>query len=149
MCSGTGWDKETDVNGGDVTEAQFTLVKVCFKQLKWYFTLTHNQNIYLECLLKYKHHGLKEEAVTSPVLSVLHLQPDMQRHWFLSLFFITGNSAGQSTGIPACAAMVTWATVLCVVGHIKAFTQDGQKGGLSERGGNVYKMVWCEKKIKQ
>lgn len=62
-------------------------------------------------------HGLEEEAPSSTVLSVLHLQPDMHCHWFLSLFFITGNSTGQSTGIPVCAAMVTWATALCGGSH--------------------------------
>lgn len=37
---------------------------------------------------------------------------------------------------------------LCVVGHIKAFKEDGQKWGIFERWKNVYKKVLCEK-IKQ
>lgn len=73
---------------------------------------TSKKSINLWSLLKRVQHGLMEKALTSTAFSALHLQPDMQRHWFLSLFSLTGNSTGQSTGIPVCAAMVTWVTAL-------------------------------------
>lgn len=74
-------------------------------------------------------HGLKEAALTSTVLSVLRLQPHMQRHWFLSLFLSLETALDK---VRASRSVLPWlpGPQLCVVGHIKAFTEDGQKRGI-------------------
>lgn len=92
--------------------------------------------------------GLEEGALTSAVLSVQHLQPDMERHWFLSLFFITRTSTGQSTGMYG--SVLPWlpGPQLCVMCHIMAFPGDGQKRGILERGEKCVQKGLCDK-IKQ
>lgn len=96
-----------DVNGRlNIGLIHFTDSK--FKAAEPYTT---KNRINLWSLLKHVQHGFMEKALTSTAFSAL-LEPDMQRHWFLSLFSLTGNSTGQSTGIPVCAAMVTWVTAL-------------------------------------
>lgn len=98
----------SDVNGG----LNAGLIHFTDSTIKAAEPHTTKNRINLWSLLKLVQHGVKEKALRSTAFSALHLQPDMQRHRFLSLFSLTGNSAGQSTGIPVCAAMVTWVTAL-------------------------------------
>lgn len=115
----------SDVNGG----LNAGLIHFTDSKIKAAEPHTTKNRINLWSLLKLLQHGFVEKALTSTAFSALHLQPDMQRHWFLSL-------ATALDKVRASRSVLPWlpGSPLCVVGHIKAFTEDGQKQGMLARG---------------